>query len=329
MNFDTAFFGKYSDNEIVVKAKFLQDVLRGLSSTPKYMESKYFYDQAGDKIFQQIMHSPEYYPTNCELEILSDQTAEILQPLLNRESGFDLIELGAGDALKSSFLLTFLMEKQADFTYYPIDISANVIAHLTTKLPEQIPGLVVEGLNGEYFNMLQKAGELSGKPKLVLFLGSNIGNMLPDDALKFCKGLKQHLRPGDFLLIGFDLKKDPDTILAAYNDKQGFTRNFNMNLLTRINRELNGNFDVSAFQHYPSYNPESGACESYLVSRKQQQVRIEDHLIDFEQYEAIHMEISQKYTLTQTDELARAASFVPMKHYFDSKRWFVDAIWAV
>ena len=329
MNFDTTFFSKYSDNEIVVKAKFLQDVLRGLSSSPKYLESKYFYDHAGDKIFQQIMHSPEYYPTKCELEILSGQSDAILQSILNRHTNFDLIELGAGDALKSSYLLKFLNEKQLDFTYYPIDISANVIANLTSRLPGQIPGLVVEGLNGEYFNMLQKAGSLSDKPKLVLFLGSNIGNMFPDDALKFCRSLKEHLRPGDLLLIGFDLKKDPHTILAAYNDKQGYTKNFNLNLLTRINRELHGDFDLSTFQHYPTYNPESGACESYLVSRKKQQLRIGSQVINFDENEAIHMEISQKYTLAQTDELAKSAGFVPLEYYFDSKGWFVDAIWEV
>ena len=329
MNFDTTFFSKYSENEIVVRAKFLQDILKGLSSSPKYLESKYFYDHNGDKIFQQIMHSPEYYPTKCELEILSGQTEKILHTIVERNSGFDLIELGAGDALKSSYLLNHLVNQQADFTYYPIDISANVISSLTSRLPQQIPGLRIEGLNGEYFQMLKKAGSLSDRPKLVLFLGSNIGNMFPEDALRFCKSMKEHLRPGDLLLIGFDLKKDPETILAAYNDKQGFTRNFNLNLLTRINRELEGDFDVSAFRHYPTYNPESGACESYLVSRKQQEVRIGDHTISFAEHEAIHMEISQKYTLAQTDELAKAAGFVPLEYYFDSKGWFVDAIWAV
>ena len=329
MNFDSTFFSKYSDNETVVKAKFLQDVLKGLSSSPKYLDSKYFYDHAGDKIFQQIMHSPEYYPTNCELEILSEQTAAILQLILKRHTEFDLIELGAGDALKSSYLLKFLAEKKVAFTYYPIDISANVIAGLVNKLPNQIPGLAIEGLNGEYFNMLKKAGTLSDKPKLVLFLGSNIGNMFPDEALKFCKSLKDHLRPGDLLLIGFDLKKDPKTVLAAYNDKQGFTRNFNLNLLSRINKELGANFNIPAFQHYPTYNPESGACESYLVSREDQQVQIGNHTISFNQHEAIHMEISQKYTLRQINDLAKAAGFVPVEYYLDSKGWFVDAVWAV
>jgi uncharacterized SAM-dependent methyltransferase len=175
--------------------------------------------------------------------------------------------------------------------------------------------------------MLNKANERSVKPKLVLFLGSNIGNMFPEDALTFCDKLKSHLQPGDLLLIGFDLKKDPQTILNAYNDSQGFTRNFNLNLLTRINRELAGNFDLAAFTHFPTYNPQTGSCQSYLVSRKQQAVAIDKQVITFEENECIHMEISQKYTVEQTDALANATGFSPLHYYYDSKRWFLDVIW--
>jgi L-histidine N-alpha-methyltransferase len=307
--------------------KFLQDVLKGLSSSPKYLESKYFYDEAGDKIFQQIMGCPEYYPTRCELEILSGQTSSILHPILARHSSFDLVELGAGDALKSAFLLKYLSERKVDFTYYPIDISANVIDSLTATLPEQISGLTVHGLHGDYFDMLQKANAISSKPKLILFLGSNIGNMFPDEALRFSMKLKENLQRGDLLLIGFDLKKDPRTILNAYNDPRGFTSNFNLNLLTRINRELDGNFDLNAFQHYPTYNPETGSCESFLVSLKQQKVTIADQVFCFDAFECIHTEISQKYTVAQTNNLAEAADFTPLQYFYDSNRWFLDVIW--
>ena len=320
---------KDTASEMTGRDVFLKDVLKGLNSSPKYLESKYFYDQAGDKIFQQIMHSPEYYPTNCELEILSTQTAAILDAILEKHNTFDLVELGAGDALKSTYLLKYLAKKAVDFTYVPIDISGNVIDNLSTHLPKEIPNLIVNGLNGDYFNMLKKANELSVKPKLVLFLGSNIGNMFPEDALNFCDKLKAHLQPGDLLLIGFDLKKDPQTILNAYNDSQGFTRNFNLNLLTRINSELAGNFDLTAFTHYPTYNPQTGSCQSYLVSRKQQEVLIDSHLIQFEENECIHMEISQKYTTEQTDALANATGFLPLHYYYDSKRWFLDVVWEV
>lgn len=318
---------KTPEGEHALREAFLKDVLKGLYSSPKYLESKYFYDQKGDSIFQQIMHSPEYYPTNCELEILSEQTGDIVQSILARHENFDLVELGAGDALKSTYLLKYLAHQDIEFTYYPIDISGNVIDNLHMKLPEQIPGLNIHGLKGEYFNMLKSAYSRSGKPKLVLFLGSNIGNMLPEEALYFCIKLKEHLSPGDLLLIGFDLKKDPQTILDAYNDKQGFTRNFNLNLLTRINRELDADFNLDSFRHFPTYNPENGACHSYLVSLKDQQVTIAGHEIQFEANETIHMEISQKYTVEQTNDLAKATGFTPVEYYYDSKGWFLDAIW--
>ncbi|HUH32547.1 MAG TPA: L-histidine N(alpha)-methyltransferase [Daejeonella sp.] len=327
MDNNTTLLMKDTASEITGRDIFLRDVLKGLSTSPKYLESKYFYDQAGDSIFQQIMHSPEYYPTNCELEILSTQTSAILDPILEKHPSFDLVELGAGDALKSKYLLEYLAHNAVDFSYFPIDISDNVIANLTDRLPKEIPNLVITGLQGDYFNMLEKANSLSDKPKLVLFLGSNIGNMFPEDALNFCDKLKSHLKPGDLLLIGFDLKKDPQTILNAYNDSQGFTRNFNLNLLTRINRELAGDFDLNAFTHFPTYNPQTGSCQSYLVSRKHQEVVIDNHRINFEEHECIHMEISQKYTIEQADALASATGFSPVQYYYDSKRWFLDVIW--
>ena len=213
------------------------------------------------------MNCEEYYPTNCELEIFSEKTAEICDAIIGDGDAFDLIELGAGDAMKSSYLLKYLMDQQADFTYLPIDISANVISYLNITLPVTLPGLQIAGLNGEYFEMLERAASISNKRKVVLFLGSNIGNMHVDEAEGFCRELRNHLSPGDMMLIGFDLKKNPKTVLAAYNDKGGITKRFNLNLLERIaNRELNADFDIDKFDHYPTYDPETGACKSYLIS---------------------------------------------------------------
>ncbi len=308
---------------------FCEDIFCGLTATAKYLDSKYFYDVAGDKLFQQIMHSPEYYPTNCELEILSQQTDQIVAEIQGHFNSFDLIELGAGDALKSSHLLHNLLQKNNPFTYFPIDISKNVITTLSNQLPDRLPGLNIQGLNGEYFEMLTRANSISNKNKVVLFLGSNIGNMFPADAERFCLKLKEHLLPGDLLFIGFDLKKNPKVILDAYNDKQGFTRDFNLNLLNRINTELDADFNLANFQHYPTYDPQTGACKSYLVSTEDQQVYIAqaDKYINFAENECIYMEISQKYTLQQTLELAQKIGFTPITHFFDSKKWFVDSIW--
>jgi dimethylhistidine N-methyltransferase len=306
---------------------FYNDVIKGLSGTPKRLNSMYFYDAVGDKIFQELMGCPEYYPTNCEKEIFSTKTAALGQSIMADGDGFDLIELGAGDATKSSYLLKYLVSQQADFTYLPIDISANVINYLTVKLPLTIPGLKITGLNGQYFDMLKKAASLSGRRKVVLFMGSNIGNMPVAEATQFCKTLREHLNPGDMALIGFDLKKSPKTILAAYNDSEGITKRFNLNLLLRINRELSGNFDVSQFDHYATYDPESGACKSYLISLKDQIVNIGKETIRFIKDEYIYMEISQKFTIMQTDQMATNTGFRPVDRFFDIKKWFVDAVW--
>lgn len=307
--------------------QFLEDVLKGLSAKQKYLESKYFYDVKGDALFQKIMASQEYYPTRCEMEIFISKTDSLVNALTANEHEFDLVELGAGDATKSIHLLKGLKDAGASFTYFPVDISKNVIVYLQTHLPKQIPGLAVNGLNGEYFNMLQKATTLSSKRKIVLFLGSNIGNVPLDKAAAFCKTMRSHLQPGDLALIGFDLKKDPHTILKAYNDSTGYTAQFNLNLLYRINDELKGDFAPANFYHYPVYDPQTGACKSFLVSKKEQLVNIADMTFNFAEGEPIFMEISQKYSLEQIGALALSSGFRPADVFFDSRKWFADVVW--
>jgi len=323
-------FSMQSDLKDPVNLKtdqFFDDVITGLRSTPKRLNSKYFYDANGDKLFQDLMNCEEYYPTKCELEIFSTKTAEICKAIITDGSPFDLIELGAGDATKSTYLLQYLLEQKADFTYMPIDISDNVISYLNITLPVTLPGIRTSGLNGEYFAMMTQAAAMSDRRKVILFLGSNIGNMPVADAINFSKELRKHLNAGDMALIGFDLKKNPATILAAYNDKGRITRRFNLNLLERINRELGGNFDIKKFDHYPTYDPESGACKSYLVSQQDQIVTIGDKRIHFQKDEYIYMEISQKFTVLQTGHMAEKSDFKPVELFFDSKNWFMDVIW--
>ena len=316
-----------SETTGVKTGQFYADVIKGLTATPKRLSSKYFYDAKGDKIFQELMGCEEYYPTKCELEIFSEQTAELAQAIAGDGGPFDLIELGAGDAMKSTYLLRYLLEQGIDFNYLPIDISDNVISYLNSTLPVTLPGLNITGLNGEYFDMLKKAATLSSRRKVVMFLGSNVGNMPVSEAIGFIKELNRHLSPGDMLLIGIDLKKAPKTVLAAYNDKEGITKRFNLNLLERINRELNGDFDLQQFDHYASYDPDTGACKSYLVSLSDQTINIGDETISFAKDEYIYMEISQKFTIKQTEQMAREAGFTPVREMFDSKQWFMDAVW--
>ncbi|MBS1661474.1 MAG: L-histidine N(alpha)-methyltransferase [Bacteroidetes bacterium] len=306
---------------------FYNDVMDGLRAENKYLPSKYFYDETGDRLFQQIMACPEYYPTRCEMDILQHQSARMASIFTTYSSSFDLIELGPGDATKSWFLLRELQKKHADFTYYPIDISANVIDWLENRLPVTLPGIKMQGLNGDFMDKMQQVKTFSSNPKIVLFMGANIGNMTPLQATQFCRQLHDNMQPGDLLLIGFDLKKHPRTILDAYNDRQGITRAFNLNLLTRINRELDADFNTDLFEHYPVYDPSSGACKSYLISTAKQEVHIGDKTISFRENEHIWMEISQKYTLDETDNMSAASGFEPIQVFHDTKNWFADVLW--
>ncbi|KUJ62712.1 dimethylhistidine N-methyltransferase [Flavobacteriaceae bacterium CRH] len=309
--------------------QFRFDVLNGLSSTPKKLHSKYFYDKTGDTLFQQIMAMPEYYLTNCEMDIFQNKTSELARIILETDEAFDLIELGAGDGTKSAFLLKHLLDQKADFNYMPIDISANILAVLNNKLKADLPTLHITCLEGEYFKMLEKATELSSRRKVVLFLGSNIGNMEKDEAVGFCRGLNSYLSSGDIVLMGFDLKKNPQIILDAYNDKAGITAAFNLNLLTRINKELKANFNVDKFQHYQTYDPLNGACRSYLISLEKQVITIDGESINFDKDELVYMELSQKYSLEESEELANSSGFETINHIMDSKAWFTDVAWLV
>jgi L-histidine Nalpha-methyltransferase len=308
---------------------FRSDVLEGLKSSPKKLSSKYFYDKTGDQLFQQIMALPEYYLTDCELDIFQNKTEAIINTIRYFDEPFDLIELGAGDAMKSSFLLKKLVDRNVDFTYMPIDISGNILSFLTNKFKQDLPSLEIIPLEGEYFDMLDKATYLSERRKVVLFLGGNIGNMEMDEAHHFCKEVKRKLNPGDLFLVGFDLKKNPNIILNAYNDASGITAAFNLNLLHRVNNELNGDFKVEQFQHYQSYDPVSGACRSYLVSLFKQKISMGDITFAFEENELINMEISQKFSQSDIKEMAKDSGFHILNEIKDSKNWFTDSIWQV
>ncbi|MBC7418471.1 MAG: L-histidine N(alpha)-methyltransferase [Pedobacter sp.] len=312
-----------------INKQFLADVIEGLNAVPKKLQSKYFYDKQGDKLFQEIMASPEYYLTSCEMEILKEQSAGFSVALSGKNTPFDLIELGAGDGTKSIHLLRQLITDKAIFNYLPIDISENVIHHLQSHLPNLLPQLQMQGFVGDYFDELEEAAQFSSNRKVVLFMGANIGNMLPSEAEAFCVKLKDSLSKGDMLIIGFDLKKNPREILAAYNDKEGITKRFNLNLLKRINTELNADFILDNFEHYANYDPKTGACKSYLISLKDQQVKVGSSLIHFAKSEYIDMEISQKYSIPEINKLMTGAGFQYTTNFYDKKYYFVDSIWSV
>ncbi|MER3374069.1 MAG: L-histidine N(alpha)-methyltransferase [Allomuricauda sp.] len=276
---------------------FEQEVFEGLTAHPKYLSSKYFYDEVGDKLFQDIMAMPEYYLTDCEFHILEANKAEIVDLFSGDGESFSLFELGAGDGKKTKILLRHLVERNIPFDYRPIDISQNALNELETALHNEIPEVVINPLQGTYFDTLRDIGNSNGRRKVILFLGSNIGNLLHPQAVEFLKNMRDAINTDDLIFMGFDQKKNPQTILDAYNDKTGITEAFNKNILARINKEMGGNFDLDQFLHWEVYDPQTGTAKSYLVSKEKQMVWIEslDLEVPFKRWETIHTEISQKY----------------------------------
>lgn len=310
---------------ISTKTQFEEDVVAGLSATRKRLPSKYFYDAKGDKLFQQIMQLPEYYLTNKEKEIFESQKDRILDAF-GRDAPFRIIELGAGDGTKTKVLLKHFVAQGIDFTYCPIDISSNVLDQLEDNLIREIPNLQMSPYAGDYFDGLEEIAKQPGKD-IVFFLGSNIGNFGDGGDVQFLSKLNSYLMDGDMLFMGADLKKDPSIILAAYNDSQGITKEFNLNLLDRINHELGGNFDRDQFQHYPYYNPQTGECRSYLISKIAQEVQVADQTFCFEPWEAIFMEISKKFSFSGLSELAEKSRFAPQISFTDSEQRYADVLW--
>lgn len=308
---------------------FAEDVLRGLSATPKFLSSKYFYDDTGSRLFQQIMNLPEYYLTRAETEIFAQQKKEIIKAFTAHQDSFDFIELGAGDGTKTAILIDYLLQKNIDFNYLPIDISAKAIEFLTTKFKAQFPNLSIKPKCGDYFRILETLQTDSERSKIIFFLGSNIGNFNYEQSVTFLKQLRNIINENDLLFIGFDLQKDPGVILQAYDDSQGVTAAFNLNLLTRINTELGGNFDIGKFSHYAFYSPIEGAARSFLISREKQKVFIEsfNQKFYFTDWEPVYMEISQKYSLSMIEKIAAQSGFAVVQNFFDDKRYFADSLW--
>ena len=312
-----------------VNAEFAEDVRKGLTQKPKSLSSKYFYNAIGDLLFQKIMELDEYYLTRSEFEIFSEQKEEVLKAFLGNDESFRLVELGAGDGTKTKVLLEYFVEEGTDFTYSPIDISGHVLNTLEEDLAQQLPELKVEPIQGDYFAALEELKRRHDLKEVVLFLGSNIGNFTGDEGKEFLRHVGDDMTSGDLLFIGFDLMKDPQTILNAYNDKEGITAEFNLNLLDRINNELGGNFDRDAFKHYPTYDPLTGQTKSFLVSKRKQSVYIEaiDELIEFKANEVIDMEVSQKYSYEMIESFADHAGFDHVWNFEDKKKFFVDSLW--
>lgn len=311
-------------SEILEQTTFLKDVISGLQAKPKRISSKYFYDQKGSEIFQQIMNMGEYYLPACEKSILENESENIASML--KSDSIQVLELGAGDGTKTSILLERFLETGKKIHYFPMDISADILEFNERTLASQLPHLSVTPIAGDYHETLKELPIEAGGTKLILFLGSNIGNFKPHEALAFLKFVRECMDTGDHFLLAADLKKNPRQILEAYNDPSGLTRSFNMNLLERINRELNGDFDLNAFDHYATYNPLDGLTQSFLVSLEEQEVSIGGRCFWFEKHEVIHTEISKKYHSEELQQLMETAGFTFKKMFYDPNNWYTLAL---
>ncbi|WP_167343016.1 L-histidine N(alpha)-methyltransferase [Nonlabens sp. SY33080] len=303
--------------------EFQEHVKEGLTAYPKYLSSRYIYDEKGDVLFQKIMALPEYYLTQAEYNII-DQHKDALAQIAIDEKGIDLIELGAGDGKKTKVLLKHLNDRNANFTYIPIDISQHSIDELTSSIKDLWPDMDVQGEQGRYFSVLDKLASYNNRPKLIIVLGSNIGNLEHPEAIKFLEQIQNSMSDKDYLFMGFDQKKDPLTIQNAYSDKTGVTQEFNRNLLYRINKEMDANFPVDTFEHWESYDPETGTAKSFLLATQPCTVKINAIELDinFDKWETIHTEISQKYDDRTVEWLAQQAGLKIKEIYEDNDQLF-------
>jgi dimethylhistidine N-methyltransferase len=310
------------------RLRFERHVVSGLARTPKALSSMYFYDARGSELFRRFMELPEYYVTRVEHEILEQHGARIVAPLLGADC--EVVDLGAGDGLKARILLQHFRAAQGAVRYLPVDVSEDALRTVLAVTHKQQPWLPAQGVVADYAGAIAWLGEHDPwRRRLVLLLGSNIGNLARGPARRFFRARRGALRPGDHVLVGFDLIKDVDLLQAAYDDSAGVTAEFNLNLLRRINRELGGDFRLGAFRHFAAFSPVRRAMESYLLSTAAQSVHIAGRSFAFEPWEPIRTEISCKYRVAEVSAFARDAGFVEVTHHCDERRFFVDALWRV
>jgi dimethylhistidine N-methyltransferase len=293
------------------QSQFARDVLSGLTARPKRLSPKYFYDEAGSQLFEQITELPEYYPTRSELAILAANAPEIAG-LLPKNSA--LIEFGSGSFRKARLLLD---AAPAVIAYVPVDISSQMLAQEASELAHDYPRLTVLPVAADFTQTFNLPAAVARFARAGFFPGSTIGNFEPHDAAAFLRHAGRMLGPGSILILGVDLVKDAAILNAAYNDAAGVTAKFNLNLLVRINRELDGDFNLENFSHQAFYNSERRRVEMHLASRKRQTVHVCGRPIEFRAGETIHTESSYKYTVESFGALARGAGWTPLAAWSD------------
>jgi L-histidine N-alpha-methyltransferase len=303
------------------RSAFACDVEVGLTTSPKRLPCRYFYDEHGSLLFEEICRLPEYYLTRTERQILHERASEIAA-LFPEEIA--LVELGSGSATKTRLLIEAFLEVHRTLRYVPIDISPTILEESSHALLRDYPRLEIMAVAAKYEEGLVQLQSETDRPKLILWLGSNVGNLDREEAAGFLGRVRETMTPRDRVLVGIDMRKERTVLERAYDDAQGVTARFNLNLLARINRDLGGHFDLSAFRHRAIYHEEQGRVEMYLESLRSQQVRIDrlDLDVSFAAGELIHTENSYKYSSEEITALARSANLRLDRQWFDADRRF-------
>jgi dimethylhistidine N-methyltransferase len=290
---------------------FAADVIAGLTAKPKRLPPKYFYDAAGSALFERITRLPEYYPTRSELDVLGNDAPAIAARF---PPGCALVEFGSGSSRKARILLGAAASVAA---YVPVDISGEYLQQDVAQVRRDFPHLAVHPVVADFTALTELPPEVASLPRVGFFPGSTIGNFEPHEAARFLRHAGRMLGVGSVFVIGVDLAKAPDILYRAYNDAEGVTAKFNLNLLGRINRELGADFDLAAFEHHAFYNTERNRIEMHLASTKRQKVRLCGTTIEFRAGETIHTENSYKYTIESFQALAHGSGWSPLKTWTD------------
>jgi dimethylhistidine N-methyltransferase len=306
--------------------EFGNDIISGLcNGSQKSIPSKYLYDDLGSELFEKITLQPEYYPTRTEIKILDYHAKDIVN-FIQKE--IVLIELGSGSSKKTKLLFNEILKKQKTLYYFPIDISFNFLSSVVTNLENSLKNIIDDGIIHCNKILFESNIEFTSISRLIIFLGSSIGNFEIEEARTFLKNIRLNVSDNDFLLIGFDLVKDESLIENAYNDRNGITSQFNLNLLNRINREFGGNFVINNFYHKAFYNKNEKRIEMHIVSNKDQKVFLStlQREVDFKKNETIHTENSYKYSSNDIRKLINKSGYSIVHEFFDDKKWYELAL---
>ena len=312
--------------------EFASHIRKGLCQSfgEKWINPKFFYDEKGSYLFDQICLQREYYLTRTETEILERYSKDIVSNL--KCTAASMIEFGNGSSLKTKIILNHFSSQGVDVMYFPIDISQTALISSIRSLSSEFRNLDIIGISSEYLEGIRKICSLIGastsipRKKVMFFLGSSIGNFEPDMTRSFLNSIRHSIRTytGDNLFISFDLEKDPHILESAYNDRAGITSKFNLNLLKRINNDLGGTFNLKDFSHYATYNKKKKRIEMYIISKRNQEIYVRDldQTVSLKKNERIHTENSYKYSLDEIKQLAEKSGFIVEKNYMDAKMWF-------